>query len=806
MKNKIYFISIIFVFFSSLLLCAEKDNLLISPGLLHKQWPAYWIEVPGEPHHSFGVYIFRKEFNLEKIPSSFIINVSADNRYKLYVNGELVSLGPARGDELHWRFETVDIDSYLFVGKNVIAVKVWNGGEMSPLAQISFRTGFILQGNSSTEEMVNTNSSWKCIKDKGYSQLKPEVIGYYAASSGEFVDMNKQIVGWKNLDYDDSNWLNSSQISHGNPKGIFTFDFGWMLIPSPIPPMEMKREQTLKVREAIGINIPREFLLGDSLIISANTAVTLLLDQTYLTDAYPTINFSKGNGAGISIKYAEALYSKGSEKSISNTNYYKSNRNDFMGKVFIGLEDSIISNGKTNQSFTSLWWRTYRYIQIIIQTKNDPLIIKDIYGTYTGYPFKNNAKFVTSNPTLKDILKIGWHTARLCAFETYMDCPYYEQLQYVGDTRIQALVSYYNSGDHRLARNAIDLIDDSRISAGITTSRYPSHSTQFIPPFSLWWIGMLHDYWMYTPDSEFVKSKLPGERQILSFFNRYQQKDGSLLNLPYWNFTDWVDDNGWDHGVPPIGKEGNSSILDFQLLFAYELASQMENQLGMKAYANQYDNKILQLKNTIQSKYWNNERMEFADTPEMKSFSQHANALAILTGLVSGKRALLLGKKILSDTTLTEATIYFKYYVNLALVQAGFGNDYLDWLNDWKNNLSYGMTTLGEISDPKYTRSDCHAWGASPNMEFYRTILGIDSYSPGFKRIKINPHLGKLKSAGGEIPNPYGSISASYILKQGIWSINIDLPRMTSGLLIWKEKKYKLKAGNNHFEITAGKQ
>ena len=69
MKNKIYFISIIFVFFSSLLLCAEKDNLLISPGLLHKQWPAYWIEVPGEPHHSFGVYLFRKEFNLEKIPS-----------------------------------------------------------------------------------------------------------------------------------------------------------------------------------------------------------------------------------------------------------------------------------------------------------------------------------------------------------------------------------------------------------------------------------------------------------------------------------------------------------------------------------------------------------------------------------------------------------------------------------------------------------------------------------------------------------------------------------------------------------------
>ncbi len=618
--------------------------------------------------------------------------------------------------------------------------------------------------------------------------------------------MNKNKTGWMKINYNDSDWLNAAQICHGNPKGILTFDFGWMLIPSPIPQMEMKKEKALKLRKASGINVPSKFLLGDSLIIPANTCATLLLDQTYLTDAYPAINFNKGNDASISIKYAEALYSKGSEKSIWGTNYYKSNRDDIIGKEFIGLKDSIISNGKDDQSFTSLWWRTYRYIQIKVQTKADPLIIKDIYGTYTGYPFKYNAKFSSADSTLEKILKIGWHTARLCAFETYMDCPYYEQLQYIGDTRIQALVSYYNSGDYRLARNAIALLDDSRIAAGITTSRYPSHSIQFIPPFSLWWIGMLHDYWMYTPDSDFVRSKLTGERQILTFFQRYQQKDGSILNLPYWNFSDWVDEKGWSHGVAPIGKDGNSSILDLQLLWAYELAGEMENQLGMKSYTEQYQNKILQLKNTIQKKYWDNKRMEFADTPEMESFSQHANALAILTGVINGKKANMLGEKILSDTTLTKATIYFKYYVNLALIKAGFGNDYLDWLGDWKNNLHYGMTTLAEISDIKNTRSDCHAWGASPNIEFYRTVLGIDSYSPGFNRIKINPHLGKLKQAEGEIPNPYGSISTSYVLKKDTWNIDIDLPNETSGLLIWNEKQYDLKAGNNHFEIAENKK
>jgi hypothetical protein len=57
---------------------------------------------------------------------------------------------------------------------------------------------------------------------------------------------------------------------------------------------------------------------------------------------------------------------------------------------------------------------------------------------------------ITDDPELSKIFEIGWRTARLCAMETYMDCPYYEQLQYIGDARIQALISLFNSGDEEL--------------------------------------------------------------------------------------------------------------------------------------------------------------------------------------------------------------------------------------------------------------------------------------------------------------------------------------------------------------------
>src|SRR5689334_1757269 len=119
-----------------------------SPELLSKPWEAHWISVPNEPLHDYGVYQFRKSFTLTSKPASFIVHVSADNRYKLFVNGKFVSLGPARGDVFHWNFETVDIADYLQTGKNVLAAVVWNYGDMRPEAQISYQTGLIVQGNS----------------------------------------------------------------------------------------------------------------------------------------------------------------------------------------------------------------------------------------------------------------------------------------------------------------------------------------------------------------------------------------------------------------------------------------------------------------------------------------------------------------------------------------------------------------------------------------------------------------------------------------------------------------------------------
>ncbi len=571
---------------------------------------------------------------------------------------------------------------------------------------------------------------------------------------------------------------------------------GWMLVPSIIPPMEMKPERlrTVVLSEG-GITIPAEFpSQKKEWSVPANKTATLILDQSYLTNSYPQIEFSGGKNASLSLSYAETMY----------TGYpAKGNRDQTEGKEFLGRTDSLISDGSTRQLFTPLSYRTYRYIQLKIVTKEEPLIIHDLSGTFTGYPFELQSSTTTKDSIINQMLAIGWRTARLCATETYMDCPYYEQLQYIGDGRIQAMVSLYNSGDDRLVKNALNLMDQSRQPEGVTFSRHPSYTPQYIPTFSLWYIGMIYDYSRYGSDIQYIKQKVGGTRQILDYFKSYQQADGSLKNLPQWTFTDWVDDsyNGWKSGIGPMGADGTSAMLDLQLLWAFQLAARLETDLGIAGIAANYQTSIDQLKKTIRSKYWDTTKKLFADRQQKDVYSQHTNALAILTGVATEQEVKGIAKQLLQNKELAPASIYFKYYLHQALIKAGLGNDYLKWLDKWRENIQMGLTTWAETSDVNTSRSDCHAWGSSPNIEFYRTILGVDSDGLGFSKVKIIPHLGQFTDIGGSMPHPKGTISTAYKQENGAWKIEILLPKTISGSLVWKGKTIALKEGMNKLSL-----
>jgi hypothetical protein len=752
---------------------------------------ARWISHPTAPREAYGVFHFRRTFELVSRPEHFVVHVSADNRYRLFVNGQQVSSGPQRSDLMHWRYETVDLAPHLRPGRNVLAALVWNWGPHRPAAQFSRHTAFLLQGDSEREAAVNSGPEWKVLPNPGYAPIPVELRTYYASPPGESVDGSQYPWGWQELDFADDAWpaAAAGRGSGSERTELRGTDFtgqagGWQLAPRSIPPMEEKAVRFARVRRTSGIDASEGFLKREGdLVVPARSKASLLLDQAHLTNAYAVLETSGGKGSTISLTYAEALKDKGG---------LKGNRNEIDGKTIEGLKDVFRPDGGEHRILQTLWFRTYRYVELEVETQDAPLRIHDLHGIFTAYPFELRARFDSDLGWLSDLWEMDWRGARLCAWETYFDTPYYEQLQYVGDTRVQALISLYMSGDDRLVREAIRHFDLSRIPEGITASRYPSDLGQYIPTFSLIWVAMVHDYWMHRDDPGFVRGLLPGVRSVIGWFEARVDESQMVGGIPWWPYVDWVP--AWPGGVPPGGRDGHSTVISLFYMYALERAAQMEDALGLPDEAARNRKRAAVVRDAVRAKTWDAARGLFRDAPGVDLYSQQTNILAVLTDAVPAENKRPVMERVLSDASLTQATYYFSFYLFEALAHAGLADRYVERLGPWQGMLAMGLTTTPENPEP--TRSDSHAWSAHPNYGLLATVLGVRPDSPGWRTVRIAPALGPLHRVEGRVPHPLGDIEVRLQRPNDQALVaEVTLPKGLRGSLHWAGRRLPLREG-----------
>ncbi len=771
---------------------SQSPSANISPRILDNFWKARWVVCPGESPKQYGVYHFRKTFDLAEAPASFVVHVSADNRYRLFVNGQPVSSGPARSDLGHWNFETVDIAQQLKKGKNTLAAIVWNAAEYAPFAQISYQTGFILQGNTEAEDLVNTDKNWRVLRNEAYRPLpvdRAKLQSYLVTGDGDDVDASRYPWGWEQPGFDDSKWKNAEQLWFAGKPRTLGSDGNWMLVPRSIPLFtEEKIPMGTVVRElTAGENGVEKSSLAVKMFFPPKTKTSVLIDQKILVNAYPTLTTTGGKGAKITLTYAEALFDK---------NRQKGNRNEWEGKEIMGIQDRFSPDGGTGRTFRPLWFRTWRWLQLDIETGDEPLTINDLHGMSYGYPLVAQASYKSSDPTHEPIWEVGWRTAQRCAGETYFDCPYYEQLSYVGDTRIQALITLYVSGDDRLVRKSIEDFDNSRIPDGLTQSRYPCNDMQIIPTYSMFWVSMVYDYWMLRNDTAFVKKFLPGMEGVLAWHEARIAQNAMLGSVPWWNFVDWA--WPWSEeerigGVPPGVAKGGSSILTLQYAYTLRQAAQVFDFYGKNERAAACRRLASSLVEATYRLCWDEKRGLFADNPTKATFSQHANILAVLTDALPKAQQPGLLRKIMADKSITQTTLYFRFYLLDALKKHGMGQEFNAQLDDWRTMLSMGLTTFAE--EPEPTRSDCHAWSAAPNYQFLSTVLGINPGSPGFATVRIEPNLGDLVFAEGKMPHPLGNISVKLDKINNAYKAVVMLPKGLNGEMVWRGERKALEGG-----------
>ncbi len=736
--------------------------------------------------------LFRREIFLEDAPCAGVICISADTRYKLYVNDRLVEVGPSRGDNQVWFYDTVELLPFLKQGENILGVAVLRYPEEPTAGNHGmFRTptpGLYVTGE--VEDLdgnvydISADSSWKCRIDEKVNFIREEerfaplVVHERAAG-------NPQLFGWRRPQYDDSHWEAAKPyIRLQMPEAVSPGN----LKPRTIPFMYRRRRQFRDIVKGENLTAAREEWLDflrekRTLVIPPHTETTVELDAGEEMTGYIRAAFSRGRGAAVSLLYAEAYVQEGfvGPERIP----VKADRTDHVHGHLAGYEDvyqvSGVGTGSGQEIYEPYWFRTFRFVRVQIRTAEESLTLHALDYEETGYPLKVVSSMQTSDPSLEAVWEISERTLRRCMHETYEDCPYYEQLQYIMDARLQILYTYAVSADDRLARKCMDDLRRSQRYDGLLNCCYPNCNTNVIPGFSIYYILMVYDHMMYFGDRALVEEHMPTIDRILHYFRRhltpegYVEKVGGVnMEARFWSFIDWADDWNDTSGMPTAGLKGPLTMETLLYIYGLQHAAQLADYLGRGEEAQLYRARAERAQEAVR-RYCMGKNGMVQDGPGVEEYSQHCQVFALLTDTVDSEQGKTNLLKTIEEPGFTQCTVAMRFYLFRALEKTGL-YAYTDrYWDTWREMVRQHCTTC--VESEAYSRSECHAWGSLILYELPSVTLGVRPAAPGYQKVRIAPAPGYLSHASGTVMTPKGEIHVSWRIENGVFKMDYEVPQ-----------------------------
>ena len=739
---------------------------------------------------------FRKDFAATAAPLR--IHVSADERFELFLDGTRIACGPDRSDVEHWSYATYELT--LTPGRHRLEALAWNIGPYAPVAQLSWRGGFVLKAEAEYDRQLTTGkASWEVAKLDG-DEFTPGV--FFVGAQLAARDCGPQ---WKEGSYVKAQVVRSAV--RANPYGESAP--GWKLFPTRLPDQldreilagravalgtgALAKNDPVRAEQARHPDLPRwhQVISGTAeIIVPANTEEFLLWDLDDYYCAYPLCEVSGGAGAKLAWSWAESLYLPKSDA--------KGRRGEFIGKTFRGMTDTFLPAGGAHRKFSTLWWRAGRWCLISIKTAAEPLTIHRLALNESRYPLENEGRFDGGDPELPGVINLAVRGMQMCSHETFMDCPYYEQLMYDGDTRLEMLTTGVMTRDDRLIKRGIELLDFSQRNWGFVNERYPACLPQQSPTFSLIWALMLHDYACWHDDPAFVKARAIGLRSMLEHFEPYLNQDGLLENLPGWPFMDWVPQ--WKTGNAPDGTGGISALNNLLYVYALKNSAEIEDSLNEPLLAQRLRAKAARTAQAVRAKFWDESRGLMADNLAHDQFSEHGQCLALLTDTLAGDPAKRCFNQLLTAPDLKRTTIYFSFYLMETWRKFGRGDLIVERMDFWKELVRQGLKT--PVEAPGDTRSDCHAWGSHPLFHLHASVAGVRPASPGFRTVRIEPLPGKLPKIVSRTPHPDGFIALDLAFANQHCRGQVELPAGITGIFVWQGEEQALHGGTNPIDLN----
>ncbi len=772
------------------------------------KWPCHWIG-PDFTVASPLVVLYRLNFTATP-DCKFCAHVSADEKYILFADGKEIARGSESGAPMNWFYESYEFS--FPPGKHSLCAFCWTLGEkLASKSHMSVHHGFIFapEGKDFIELAGTGRAAWQFLDVTDGFHFNPvqPYEAFFAIFPETTWDVRKippEILSGKTADTDFKPARNISPHHHLKPGQIPVPYTGKIKSgnavylsesTSPVLVCDMDNNSGSNKLTAWNRMLSKDIPVR----IPPRESLKILVSLDNYFCAFPEITVSGGKDSTVKISWSEALFEDVQKLE-------KGNRNEYENKSFYGFGDTFICDGETH-ILTTLWWRSGRFVEITVQTAETPLTIHSFYLRETHYPFAEEGTFrcLPHGKKIDEIRNICRRGLLMCAHDSFIDCPYYEQLTYSGDLRYEALSAYIYSRDSRLTKKCLALFADSYKGQGpLTASCYPSRFEQRIPSFSLWWICAVHDYFMWRGDPGFIREQLPVIRKLLAGFLGNIAKHGVLSGIfpGTWHMLDWTAE--WNQerrrGVPAGAPDGINVSHNWLFVITLELAAELEHYTGSRDIEERYQNTIDILSRELIQRFWDDERKLFAEDCSRQEFSEHCQCLALLSGKLPDNLSCSLAEALFSANLIKTSPAFTHYYFEVC-AKMGRMDKFFERLDDyWGGFLRKGFKTPLERFYPP--RSDCHGWGSHPLYHFNATLLGIRPSAPGFRKVLFAPNPGPLCRLAGTVPHPEGIISAEFSLDKTGFSGKITLPGKLSGVFRFGGRAQNLHPGKNIINKT----
>jgi len=593
--------------------------------------------------------LFRKKFDVIQDYKEATLYITADDYYKLYINGQFVTQGPTPAYPFAYTYNTVDISSFLRQGENLIAVHTYYQGMINRVwVSGDNRHGLLCDLEIDGTICLQSDSSFLVQMHSGYKQLaftgaKTQFLEEYNSNASE--------IGFFTEEFDDSNWTQASVRTYVD----------YQLIP--------KQTESLVFEKKLPEHIE---IVQDRFVIDFGKCYVGYLNVV-----------AKGK------KDEKIIVRCGHELNEDGTVRYQLRAN-------CTYEEEWTLSGKEDQ----LDWfdyKSFRYVEIIAPAD---CVLKNIYLNARHYPFELKTNPKPEYSQSKEILSI-WdlcvNTLQYGVQEVIQDCMDREKGFYVGDGCYTALAHMILTHDDAMVRY---LIDSARLSSSFVKTTVTCLNCSFmqeIAEFPLILVSLILWHYKWSGDKEYLKQNYAFAKGVVENYRIDYEQDGLLKHLDKWCVVEWPDNyrDGYDVDL----KEGQICEPAHMVINAYYLeAISNLNKIAELLGESQYRD-LTKMKNRFFEVFYDEKNHVFKDSEWSSHSSYISNVFAYGFGLLPDMECEENILTQIKEKGISNVSLFGAFPMLCGLIKNGEEQEVKNMLLDegaWLRMLREGATTTFE--------------------------------------------------------------------------------------------------------------